>query len=183
MATQSFSDQNDLATYTRERLLSQLGRTRALSSNFDAHSLTRTRADGGWSPAAVLDHLAIMNRLYIPKLELAIASAQPSPGRDWRPTAGGRLIRWSVTTPMKLKTPSLFKPDDPSSDAAAVDRFLRSHEELLRALERSLPFHWQSIRLSSPASKFVKLNVGDVFVVLAEHADRHLNQIDAAHGT
>lgn len=178
MATPSFSNQNDLATYAGKRLSSQMERARQLVSEIDQHVLTQPRADGGWSPAAVLDHLAIMNRLYIPKIELAIASAEPSPSRDWSPTMGGRLIRWSVTTSMKVKTPSLFKPNDPRSDAASADRFLRSQEELLDALERSMPFHWRSMRLSSPASKFVKLNLGDVFVTLADHGDRHLNQID-----
>lgn len=175
----SFSDQNELATYLREQLTHQLERARNLVNGVDESTLTQPRGDGGWGPAANLEHLAIMNRLYLPALERAIASSEPASRRDWGPTIGGRLIRWSVTTPMKLKTPALFKPDDPSSDAESLTRFLRSQEELLKALRRSEPLHWKSVRLSSPASTFVKLNLGDVFVVLADHADRHLDQIES----
>lgn len=179
MGIQSFANQSQLATYVRERLAHQMKRAGTLALGVDQRTLTQPRADGGWSPAAVLDHLAIMNRLYIPKLDQAIVSAEASPNRGWRPTVGGRLIRWSVTTSIKVKTPALFKPKDPNSDAGSLDRFLRSHEELLDALERSTPLHWQSVHLTSPASSFIKLNLGDVFIVLANHGDRHLNQIEA----
>ena len=179
MFKQSFTTQDEVAAYARERLTSQLNRARALVGAVDDQTMTQPRADGGWSPAAVLDHLAVMNRLYLPHLERAIVSAEPSSRRDWKPTLGGRMLRWSVTTSVKLRTPSLFKPNDPRSDVGSLDRFLRSQEELLGVLERSAPLHWKSVQLSSPASKFVKLNLGDVLVVLADHVDRHLNQIEA----
>ena len=174
----TFSDQHDVATYVRSALAEQLERAKALTTA-DESALVRPREGGGWSPAAIFDHLSVMNRLYLPKIEVATASAEPAARRDWKPTIGGRMLRWSVTTSLKLKTPTLFRPPDPASDPGAVSRFLRSHEDLLRALDRSSDLHWKSVRLSSPASGLVSLNLGDVFVVLAEHGERHLKQIEA----
>ncbi len=179
----SFSDQKELAAYARERLTNQLGRARRLVGGVDDGRLTQPRPDGGWSPAAILEHLAVMNRLYLPKLDTAMATAEPSSRRDWRPTVGGRLIRWAVTTSIKVKTPSVFKPIDPKCDADSLSRFLCSQEEVLSALERGAALHWKSVRLSSPASNLITLNLGDVFVVLADHGDRHLNQIEALLAT
>lgn len=175
----TFTDQHELATYVRSALADQVKRAKALTTVADEGALMRPRDGGGWSPAAIFDHLAVMNRLYLPKIELATASAEPAARRDWKPTFSGRLLRWSVTTSIKLKTPSVFRPPDPTSNPDAVTRFLRSHEDLLRALDRSSDLHWKSIRLASPAASFVSLNLGDVFVVLADHGERHLKQIEA----
>lgn len=175
----TFSDQHELATYVRSALAAQLKRAKALAATADESALQKPREGGGWSPAAIFDHLSVMNRLYLPKIESATASAEPASPRNWKPTLSGRLLRWSVTTPLKMKTPALFRPPDPASDPNAVSRFLRSHEDLLRAVDRSSDFHWKSVRVSSPAASFVSLNLGDVFVVLADHGERHLKQIEA----
>lgn len=175
---QTFSNQNDIAAYAGERFKSQITRVQRLTDGVDEEILRLPRPDGGWSAATILDHVAVMNRLYLPKLERAAVSAQPSSRRDWRPTVAGRMLRRAVTTSMKTKTMSVFNPEESKSDVDAVNRFVRSQEELLRVLDRSATLHWQSARLSSPASNLVKLNMGDVFIVLAEHTDRHLNQIE-----
>ena len=36
---------------------------------------------------------------------------------------------------------------------------------------------WRAVRLSSPVSRFIRLNLGDAFVILVVHAQRHLGQI------
>lgn len=179
MALRPFSSQTDLASYARKKLQDQIKRSRALVSDISHDVLMRPGRDGGWSAAAILDHLAVMNRLYIPKVERAIANAEPSTLRNWSPTLGGRMIRLSVNTKMKVPTPKVFRPDNPHSDRAAFERFLASQEELLAALDRGENLHWKSVRISSPASTVVKLNLGDVFLVLAEHGDRHLDQMEA----
>lgn len=176
---QTFSDQTALAAYARERLTSQLERAQSLVAGADEATFTRPRPDGGWSPASILDHLSVMNRLYLPRIERAIATAVPSSRRDWRPTLTGRMLRRGVTTSMKIKTLSIFKPEDPKSDSHSLDRFLSSQGDLLRTLDSSKELHWRSVRLSSPASELVKLNLGDIFVVLADHGDRHLAQIES----
>ena len=60
-----------------------------------------------------------------------------------------------------------------------VGEFLDRQHELERLIERSLDREWRRVRLSSPVSRFIRMNVGDAFTVIVRHAERHFRQIDA----
>ncbi len=174
-----FTDQTAVRAYAAERFRAQLRQVRHVTADLDAASMTKPRPGGKWSIAALFDHMAVMNRLYLAKLEPLLTSAAPSPRKDWSPTLAGRLLLWGVNTQLKLPTAPVFVPPDPESDPKAVQRFIDGHEAMASMLERSAHVHWKSVRVSSPAADFVKLNLGDVFLALADHTDRHLRQIEA----
>jgi hypothetical protein len=178
--SERFTEQTALNAYCRERLADQQQATRVIVSTVNVSMLTAPRPGGKWSIAAIFDHMAVMNRLYLQKLEPAIETAAPSGQRAWSPTLAGSLLRWAVNTRFKLPTAPLFKPPDLASDPEAITRFLDSHEELAVLLERCADVHWKSVRISSPASDLVRVNLGDVFLTLVEHTRRHLRQIDYA---
>lgn len=173
----SFDHQTALETYTAERYERQLQEARNVVSKLDGSILTQPRPGGKWSVAALFDHMNVMNRLYGDKVDAVIAAASESARRDWSPTLAGRILRWAVNTHLELPTVSNFVPPNPISEPAGVDRFLAGLEALISLQKRSSDLHWKSVRVSSPASQFVRLNLGDVFLVLADHTDRHLRQI------
>lgn len=177
-----FREQTAVGTYCRRELENQLRDARRIASDVDAPMLTRPRPGGKWSIAAIFDHMAIMNRLYLQKLEPALDAAPHSARRDWSPTLFGRFLRRGVNTRMKLPTLPLFNPPDPASEPGAIERFVSSHLEMSSLLDRSGDVHWRTISVSSPAADFVKLNLGDAFLILTEHTNRHMAQIaEATH--
>ena len=50
--------------------------------------------------------------------------------------------------------------------------------EIERLLDASATLPWRRLRFTSPYSALVRPNLGDAFLVLVTHAERHLDQID-----
>jgi hypothetical protein len=132
LMSERFTEQTALYVYCRERLADQQQATRGIVSTVNVPTLTAPRPGGKWSIAAIFDHMAVMNRLYLQKLEPAIETAAPTGQRAWSPTLAGSLLRWAVNTRFKLPTAPLFKPADLDSDPEAIPRFLNNHERACR---------------------------------------------------
>jgi hypothetical protein len=45
-------------------------------------------------------------------------------------------------------------------------------------IERARPLEWRRLRIASPLSRLIRLNLGDCFMVGVAHARRHLGQIE-----
>jgi hypothetical protein len=58
-----------------------------------------------------------------------------------------------------------------------VEAFLQMQQEIARLLREGADLDWRSIRISSPVNRLVRLNLGDAYVVLVIHTQRHLNQV------
>lgn len=176
----AFNVQERLAAYVEEKLRRQIDRTQRLVRGLDAEQRRRPRNDGGWSIEQILAHLARMDETYLDELN-ALLDGSPVSDADehaWKPTIGGRLLRWSVTAPIRVKTPRIFQPTALTADDDALEAFLARHREVLAVLNRMRPLKWTAARVRSPATSLLRLNPGDVFLVLADHADRHLDQIE-----
>ena len=146
-----------------------------------AGQLSWSPPGGGWSVGQVLEHLVANNQSYFGPIgeSLSKADRAPASGDDatWKPTIIGHLLVRSLQSPRKLPTPKVWQPGpDPRGLVAEV--FLDSMAQLGQLMERGRDRHWQAVRLRSPASALIRLNLGDVFLALVVHAERHLGQID-----
>lgn len=174
--------QRELAEECDRRYRAQTARAKELTADLDEKARRRPRADGGWSIDENIAHLAQINLQHLEPLRSAL-DAQPGASHEaeaaiWKPTTGGRLLIWAMNSPRKMKTPAKFRPDrlDYAGDPVAV--FAESQNKLCDLLDRSRLAKWRDVRLHSPASRLVRLNAGDVFVMLADHNDRHLNMVE-----
>lgn len=174
-----FQDQETLACYVEEKLRQQIEQVETLTRSLDVELRRQARADGGWSLDQILAHLARTNETYVRQLtSIATETDRDQTGdKPWSPTIGGRLLRWSVNTTMSVRTPKIFHPAVFEEDDDPLEAFLRSQRRLLAMLGRMRHLDWSVIRCTSPASRLVRLNPGDVFLVLAEHVDRHMKQL------
>jgi hypothetical protein len=59
-----------------------------------------------------------------------------------------------------------------------LDEFRARLRDTALLLERARRLEWNRIRLASPISRLVRLNLGDCFAINAAHARRHLGQIE-----
>jgi hypothetical protein len=50
--------------------------------------------------------------------------------------------------------------------------------ELEVLLDRAEPLPWTRLRFGSPVNPLLRLNLGDGFLVMVAHAERHVGQID-----
>ncbi len=159
-----------------------IARTATLEPELSGERLAWRPPDGGWSIGEVLEHLVISSRLYLERMRPLIGSADRATGSaEWRPTLVGRWLVRSMTSPRRFPAPKLFRPAP-----APRDRVLAAHVEDLREvramLDRAAEIRWRALRLSSPVSRIMRLNLGDCFALLVRHAERHGRQIDRLRG-
>ena len=171
-------------------------RARALTAGLHAldahvHALTAAASpavldwqppDGGWSIAQVFEHLCVANEDYLVAVEHALNNhAAAAPGSfaatPWRPSLAGRLLVRSLESPRKLRAPRMWHPS-PTARPNVIGEFLARQRRLEELIERSTAHHWQRVRLASPVSSLIRMNVGDAFTIVVTHAERHCRQIE-----
>lgn len=165
----------------------------AASHALDAHALkfdeTQDPAlfnwrppDGGWSIAQVFEHLVIANDDYLAAIQHALDTRAPGTrgtfaATPWRPSIAGRLLVRSFELPRKLRAPRRWRPE-PTARPNVTAEFLAGQRRLVDLIERSTAFDWQRVRLASPVSSLIRMNVGDAFAILVTHGERHFHQIE-----
>lgn len=142
----------------------------------------RWRPDpGAWGIAHCLDHLVATSRAYEPELEAALARARR---RSVRAEAGlqpGVVGRWllSVVGPearsKRLSCPRVLAPaDGPNADVLAT--FLTGQRRLRAYLEAADGLDINARAVRTPASRLLRVSLGEAFALATSHAQRHLEQ-------
>lgn len=135
--------------------------------------------DGGWSVGQVFEHLCVANDDYLVTLRRVLADppAGSRAASRWKPSLTGRLLVRSFESSRKLPAPKRWRPA-PAPRPNVVRELLARQRELVELIERSMAFEWNRVRLASPVSPLIRMNVGDAFAILVTHAERHFRQID-----
>ena len=77
---------------------------------------------------------------------------------------------------LRLPTARVFEPGL-TPRPRVVEAFLRMQQEIARLLREGTDLDWRGVRLSSPVNRLFRLNLGDAYVILVIHTQRHLNQV------
>jgi hypothetical protein len=138
--------------------------------------------EGGWSAGQVFEHLCVANDSYLVQLRRVLgtvsATSRDAVDRSWRPSLAGRLLARSMESPRKLPAPKMWRPA-PVPRPNVIGEFLTRQREIEQLIQASMAHDWRRLRLASPISKLIRMNVGDAFTVLVRHAERHFRQIDS----
>ena len=139
--------------------------------------------EGGWSAGQVFEHLCVANDSYLVPLRRLLGSESPSGSMArgveaaWRPSLAGRFLVRSMESPRKLPAPKMWRPA-PAPRPDVIAEFLQRQRVIEALIERSRSVEWRRVRLASPVSGLIRMNVGDAFTILVRHAERHFRQID-----
>jgi hypothetical protein len=137
-----------------------------------------------WSVAECIDHVRSTNAAYRPNLGRAIEAAKRS-GSSGEPYRAGRIARWfhaqidPERSKRKVRGPGVFRPTMDPSDAAILQRFLEEQREVERLLDAAQGGDLNRIKLFSPATKLLRLSIGEAFETIVLHERRHLRQARA----
>jgi len=177
------------ATTQGERARSLTAASHALDANAlkldetsDGALLAWRPPDGGWSIAQVFEHLVVANDDYLAAIQRALDTRSPGTrgafaATPWRPSIAGRLLVSSFESPRKLRAPRMWRPAA-TARPNVIAEFLARQRRLVELIERSTAFDWQRVRLASPVSSLIRMNVGDAFAIVVTHAERHFRQIE-----
>jgi hypothetical protein len=156
-------------------------RARQLADTLDEQQLTWRPPDGGWTVGQVFDHLCVANDSYLVRMRSLIGDRPPpsglEPGFEWRPTLMGRFLVNSFRSTRKLPVPRIYRPAaEPRPNV--IPEFLDRQDQMNGLLERSATLRWTELRIGSPVTRLIRVNLGDCFTIMVAHAERHLRQID-----
>jgi hypothetical protein len=172
--------QQALARTLLEENAQILAQVHRLTDNLDETQLNWQPPDGGWGVGLILEHLCLGAESYMNPAQKAAASpTAPRGGPDakWQPSLGGQFLLTALRSPLKLPAPPALKPLKSPRPGVRAE-FLRFHGELSRLLVSTIELEWKKIDIPSPASRLLKMNMGDAFVILIKHAQRHLAQME-----
>src|SRR5829696_7137502 len=135
--------------------------------------------EGGWSIAQVMEHLIITEESYLAVFDRILAQTPEHPSMEkWEPSLiGGFLTRSQMPEARKMRSPAMWRPT-PEARANVVDEYVQVRRRLVDAMRRADGHDLRRTKLSSPAAKFIRINLGDAFMTLVVHTQRHLRQIE-----
>ena len=173
--------------YTSAELIAELDRQAAqagtLATGLDDAALNWQPNDGkSWSVAQCLDHLVIMNCLYVKALQDAVASNgdQLEP-RKVPIQPSGWFMRWFIGTeepPPKLKLPAPKKLAPPSRlTAAVVDDFVSLQKQLADFVREWGETDLNDLKMKNPLAP-IQLKADTALLVMSYHNRRHLWQAE-----
>lgn len=176
-------DQVELLRDTEEQLGKIDARFQGLAGGLSAQQRAWSPPGGGWGIGQVLAHLATTNESYLERMAAAIDKGRESGGTGqrprWRPSFFGRLLIRSLdpASTRPVFTPRTWRPDD-TAPADALERFLATQLQLVDLARAAREVDLMAARLSSPANRLIRLNLGDPFRIFVVHGWRHLGQVE-----
>lgn len=139
---------------------------------------------GGWSVADCLDHLCVVGRKLLPRIDKGIAKAREKNWRSQGPFRYSRLGNWFVhmssadTYPPRQKhtTPKLYRPTRDWPLEEIVRSFTHLQDDIVERVRRANGYDLARVKIASPAAWWLRLSLGQWFELLAGHQERHLLQ-------
>lgn len=162
-------------------------KARALAGHLSAEQLHWQPPGGGWSVAQVFEHLAASNESYLIRIPEVLQRAHTAGGAPngviWKPSFFGKLLIRSLepSSTRSMPAPKIWRPTHTRPDGA-LERFIRSQEQLAALIPTAREVDLTRTRVASPASRLVRVNLGDVFRILVVHGQRHLGQVRRVMG-
>jgi hypothetical protein len=172
--------QRDLQHDLQARTLALRDRVAALARPLDPERLVRRPADGGWSVGHVLEHLCVTSELYEPPIRALLRESRPdaaAPLREWKPSLVGRLMVRRFEHPKRMSSPRGMTPAV-TPRGGVVERLLGHLDVLDGLVDDSAGFDWRRLRMRSPVVPLLRFNLGDAFLMLLVHAERHAGQME-----
>ena len=135
-----------------------------------------------WSIGECIEHLVITQKLYNSKIkELPPVFKNTGKGSfKFKRTFGGRMILKYVDpdSTTRTKTFKIFKPTSKQININIIRSFCEEVETMISFAENLHGVDLTKLKISSPVSKLLKMNVGDALLINLYHNNRHLNQAE-----
>jgi hypothetical protein len=138
---------------------------------------------GVWSIALCLEHLAVTARADLPFIRRAISegrSAQLFGHGPFRYGVFGRLLTRVMGAParIKFKAPAVYRPGEQTHPRQAVDEFFLRQREIQECIQDANGLHLARTKMSIHGHEYLKLSIGQGFILLMVHEQRHLVQAE-----
>ena len=153
----------------------------ALVTPLSDHQFNWRPASEAWSVAECIEHLNVTARMYLPKLDQAIADAISRGRYGEGPFRYAWLGRWFVPmmeppANVRLKAPKSFHPGPTRSRSEIMAAFRAYQVQYIDRLRQANGLDLARAHVSSPAAAWIRFSLGSGFDLMAAHERRHLWQ-------
>jgi hypothetical protein len=135
-----------------------------------------------WGIGHCLVHLARINELYRERLTPALRRARARGFTARAPLRGSWVGRWFARAVgpggRAVRTPPAFRPRGETVEGSALETFFGEQVRLQTLLDSARGLDLDRVRVTSPATRLIRLHACDVFRVLVEHEKRHVAQAE-----
>jgi len=135
-----------------------------------------------WSIGECIDHLVVTHKLYNSKIkELQPLFDKFGEGSFmFKHTFSGRMILKYVdpNSTSKSKTFKVFKPSMSNINTSIIRSFYEEVETMISFAGKLHGADLTKLKISSPVTKLLRMNVGDALLINLYHDKRHLNQAE-----
>lgn len=172
----------ELLNTLENRVESHLQQAIGQFQNMQEAQLLRAAKDGGWSIAQCLEHLNSYGHYYLPQIKKGLEKGGGNPPADtFNSSWLGSYFTRAMDPETGRKKIRAFKNHIPAAqlDAhAVVAEFIQQQESLLQYLQQSRSRNLNKIKIPISISRWIRLNLGDVFQFLIAHNERHMQQAE-----
>jgi hypothetical protein len=161
------------------RLTEQMRRAKAAASGLSVDELNRKHSGRDWSIAQIFDHLMISTAPYLDCMSRAIEGAPRSTvgGEINFSMLGSFIIRAAGPGP-NTPAPKKLHPGGGPYGKDIVDKWLAQNEAVLVMARNAQGVELSKVKVKNPVIGLFKMNLADMFELLAVHAERHVAQIE-----
>lgn len=136
-----------------------------------------------WSIAQCIDHLNVVAREYLPRLDEGIADAIRrglyGDGAFTHDLVGRVFVRlMEPPVRMKARAPAIFAPPPRRSRAEIMAAFRAYQVQFVDRLRQANGVDLRRAKVRSPASRWIRLSLGSGFALILAHERRHLWQAE-----
>lgn len=170
----------------RERLAALEPRTRAVVAGLSPERLMTPPPSGGWSVAECLEHLCRTNTLYVDRTLPPVvdrARTRPLPAKPFAPSLVGRFMLATLREGGRTRLPAPRNLNVRGKVREHVAEAFLAGVRKLESQMRESDGHDLRAGFRSPAMPIISLQLGDAFMILVEHAHRHLAQAERARAS
>jgi len=140
--------------------------------------------NGKWSAAECILHINTTNEKYCINIKDSLNNkSNLSPSyKDYKPRflASKFIDMMKPGAKMKFKAPRVFMSNYNGDFEKTINDFKKNQDEFIALAEQSRNYDLSKTKTASPVIKFLKLQLGEAFMVIIEHQKRHLLQAENA---
>lgn len=136
---------------------------------------------GAWSVAECLAHLNVTGQYFLPRIDRYLKEARAKglvAEGPFRYGLLGKLLIRNSEPPAKLKfkAPKVLAPMPEHLISVILPAFMTLQDQFVERLHAARGVDLRRVKVSSPISRFLRINLGQAFPFLAAHERRHLWQ-------
>ena len=152
----------------------------AVARDLTAAQLAWQPPGNKWGIGQLLEHLIVSADSYLtilrPRIYDRKAAHTENGNAYWEPSIAGWMLVTGLRSKRKLPTANAWKVT--AARENVLDEFMKRQQTIMTFLRATSALDWNRVRLSSPVSRLIRLNLGDAFTVLTVHAQRHIKQME-----